>query len=82
VRDMNPALSSKLCPKCKDYGLRPYIAFHFIQHYGVYCTTCNYKTEASPSQNQGLQEWMNAKERDESLSEMILRVNKETRDKQ
>jgi len=81
MKDKNPALSSKLCNKCGKFGLRLYISYHFIEHYGVYCTECGYKTKPSPSSQQGCQEWVNAETPKENISEMINRINEEFRKK-
>ena len=75
MRDRNPALSSKLCPICSKFGLRQYISFKFIQHYGVYCTECGHKTEPSPSEMMGTKEWREAEELKESAIERIIRIN-------
>ena len=60
MRDRNPALPSKVCPKCSKKGFRLYITTFFIQHYGCYCTECGYKTEPSPGEISGCSEWTNA----------------------
>jgi len=60
MRDRNPALPSKVCPKCSKLGFRLYITTFFIQHYGGYCTECGYKTEPSPGEISGCVEWVNA----------------------
>ena len=80
MRDRNPALSSKLCPVCSKFGLRLYISFKFIRHYGVYCEECNYKTEPSPSEITGTKEWREAEIHIESASEMINIINKKFKD--
>ena len=60
MRDRNPALPSKVCPKCCKLGFRLYITMFFIEHYGAYCTECKYKTEPSPGEISGCAEWVNA----------------------
>jgi hypothetical protein len=81
MRDRNPAQTTKICNKCGKVGLRQYISFKFIQNYGVYCTECNYKSEASPSEMHGIQEWSNAKELKETPEQMITRINESLRGK-
>ena len=61
MRDRNPALPSATCPKCQTKNLRQYIAMFFIQHYGVYCEHCGYKSKPSISELQGVKDWLDNK---------------------
>lgn len=61
MRDRNPALLSRRCPKCNELSFRLYINTFFIQHYGSYCTECGYQTKPSSSEKVGCSEYSKAK---------------------
>ena len=61
MRDRNPAVPSKECPKCGRFEFRLGITTHFIRHYGAYCKFCRYQTTPSVSESEGCREWDAAK---------------------
>jgi hypothetical protein len=72
--DRNPAIKSRVCPKCGELSFRMYISTFFIRHYGCYCKACGYKTELNPSEEAGCQEWMMASQ-DDSVEGLELKNN-------
>ena len=62
MRDRNPAVSSRICPKCGEKSFRMGITVFFVMHWGCYCENCGYTTTPSVSAMDGCKPWMDAKE--------------------
>jgi transcription elongation factor Elf1 len=62
MEDRNPAMISKICPKCGEKAFRVGITVRIVRQYCSYCKKCGYKTETSISEQFGCKPYLDAKE--------------------